>query len=248
MSQAAQIRDREQELLALIDAHAAEADVDLERLWLLAMAVVGSFRSTLFARLRSEREDLVSDFVLNRIIVGRKQFAGFGALVNAFQNYLRDVYRHESRSELIDDSLPEEEQQGASCDIPSPAPGTEDAVEARRMEASAEVFVASLPEPERAYLSESKVCREDGVAVSAVAKRYRITNYHARARELGIFQHENSVTTSAYAETAIGRWITQTLGVPLDAARLPEIRAAIVALCRMALLLAPTPAAAPAPR
>jgi hypothetical protein len=230
--------NREQELLRLINAYAADEPVDVNQLWLLSMKTVGGFRSTLYGKLRSEREDLVSDFVLRKIIVGRKTFPAFGALINAFQNYLRDVLRHENFSESLDERATDEDGQSHGCEIPDFGQSTEDVVHAKRMDAAAEVFVGSLPQGERAYLSESKVCREDGDAVSAVAKRYRITNYHAKARELGIYQHENSVTAADYSETVIGRWITQTLGIPLAVERLPEIRAAMVAMCRIAAMLA----------
>ena len=83
------------------------------------------------------------------------------------------------------------------------------------VQAAARAFIAALPEPERILLCEG-FGREAAGGLSGVASRHSIASYHYRAGRLGLV-HKREGLPADYARTTLGQWLTQTLGIAIEA-------------------------------
>ncbi|MES2533523.1 MAG: hypothetical protein V4636_20935 [Pseudomonadota bacterium] len=89
----------------------------------------------------------------------------------------------------------------------------EHGLDARGVQQAARAFIAELDEPERLLLCEG-FGREAAGGLSGVASRHAIASYHYRAGRLGLVHKRDSLPAD-YARTALGRWISQTLGIAI---------------------------------
>ncbi len=145
-----------------------------------------------------------------------------------FRRYLIDCLRSagHQRNVPIDDALHEIERQAAL-----PANAIEAALllhglDEAGVRESARAFIDGLDEADRLVLAGSLGWLSDCQGgLSQVAARYRIASYHYRAAKLGVTLKKHAQTAD-FARTAIGRWITQTLGIDIA----PDNRAAILAV------------------
>ena len=90
----------------------------------------------------------------------------------------------------------------------------EHGLDARGVQQAARAFIAELDEPERLLLCEG-FGREAAGGLSGVASRHAIASYHYRAGRLGLVHKRDSLPAD-YARTALGRWISQTLGIAIS--------------------------------
>lgn len=229
----------QQELLALL-ARRREADANWDRLWEVLQLTLGRMRPAILKSLRETPEDLLQGFLVEKLLEKNYRFDHFGTLVAAWTNYLTDVYRRESHRPLADDLMRADEVDDDAPPVSERLPSEEN-VEAnvgmRRMLHAAGEFFEQLEEDAKRYLGQS-LCDESGPALSKLAKRHRLVNYHKRARSLGIVQNQQAITSEDYGRTRIGQWLSQTLGIALIDANIGEIRQAIKALCERALIWA----------
>ena len=138
------------------------------------------------------------------------------ALCAYFRRYLIDCTRASSfrRKLSIGDQVSEaqlEDALGAGDDLDGCL--AEHGLSAQAVQLAARAFIAGLPEPERLLLCEG-FGREAAGGLSGVASRHAIASYHYRAGRLGLVHKRDSLPAD-YARTALGRWISQTLGIAI---------------------------------
>lgn len=100
-------------------------------------------------------------------------------------------------------------------------------LDAPSLQAAARAFIAGLSEAERVLLRERAVS-EAGDSLPSGAPRHVIAACHYRAGRLGLM-HRREGLPGGYGGTALGQWITKTLGVAVD----PETLGAILQLFEM---------------
>ena len=222
----------------------ASGRADWDRLWALLQITLGRLRPGILRNLRESPEELLQSFVVDKLLEKDYDFPTFGKLIAAYTHYLTDVYRREQHRLLSDDIYRGDDDCGDSF-VPEQASAedVESNASRNRLMAQAGRFFAQLEEDAKRYLGQS-MCADDGEALHKLATRYKIANYHKRARKLGIVQNKQAITAGDYAKTDIGQWIVGTLGIPLEHEHLHDITQAVEALCAQALLWA-TPAAQP---
>jgi hypothetical protein len=228
----------QQELIALLATRRSPA-ANWERLWELIQLTLGRLRPGILKNLRETPADLLQGFVVEKLIEKDYCFDHYGTLVTAWTNYLTDIYRRNTHRPLADDLMPESDEEDAPSFVDR-VPGEENVeanVGTRKFLHAAGTFFDQLEEDGKRYLGHS-LCDEDGPALSALAKRHKLVNYHKRARSLGIVQNQQALVRDDYAQTRIGRWLTQTLGLRLIDENIDEIRQALKALCERALVWA----------
>ena len=140
------------------------------------------------------------------------------ALCAYFRRYLIDCTRASSfrRKLSIGDQVSEAQldahlgaDDGAADEL------AEHGLSGAAVQAAARAFIAALPEPERILLCES-FGREAAGGLSGVASRHSIASYHYRAGRLGLV-HKREGLPADYARTTLGQWITETLGIAIEA-------------------------------
>ena len=223
----------------------AAGRADWDRLWALLQVTLGRLRPGILRNLRESPEELLQSFVVDKLLEKDYDFPTFGKLIAAYTHYLTDVYRREQHRLLSDDIFRSGDDDGGESFIPElvSTENVESNASRNRLMAQASHFFAQLEEDAKRYLGQS-MCADDGEALHKLAMRYKIANYHKRARKLGIVQNKQAITAGDYAKTDIGQWIVGTLGIPLEHEHLHDITQAVEALCAQALLWA-TPAAKP---
>ena len=140
------------------------------------------------------------------------------ALCAYFRRYLIDCTRASSfrRKLSIGDQVSEaqlDEQLGADDGTADEL--AEHGLDGAAVQAAARAFIAALPEPERILLCEG-FGRETAGGLSGVASRHSIASYHYRAGRLGLV-HKREGLPADYARTTLGQWLTQTLGIAIEA-------------------------------
>ncbi|MDM0039708.1 hypothetical protein QTH89_24920 [Variovorax sp. J22G21] len=140
------------------------------------------------------------------------------ALCAYFRRYLIDCTRASSfrRKLSIGDQITEaqlEDRLGADDDALDAL--AEHGLSGASVQLAARAFIAALPEPERILLCEG-FGREAAGGLSGVASRHSIASYHYRAGRLGLV-HKREGLPADYARTTLGQWITQTLGIAIEA-------------------------------
>ncbi|MEP6721567.1 MAG: hypothetical protein ABJA77_08995 [Variovorax sp.] len=140
------------------------------------------------------------------------------ALCAYFRRYLIDCTRASSfrRKLSIGDQVTEaqlEDRLGADQDTLDAL--AEHGLSGAAVQLAARAFIAALPEPERILLCEG-FGREAAGGLSGVASRHSIASYHYRAGRLGLV-HKREGLPADYARTTLGQWITQTLGIAIEA-------------------------------
>jgi hypothetical protein len=91
----------------------------------------------------------------------------------------------------------------------------------RWVHAAASAFIAGLPEPERILLCEG-FGREAQRGLPGIPSRQAIASYHYRAGRLGLV-HRREGLPADYARTTLGQWISQTLGIAIEAGNMGAI-------------------------
>jgi len=146
------------------------------------------------------------------------------ALCAYFRRYLIDCTRASAfrRKLSIGDQISEgqlEAQVGAAENTDDEL--AEHGLNARAVHAAARALIAGLPEPERILLCEG-FGREAAGGLAGIASRHLIASYHYRAGRLGLV-HKREGLPADYARTTLGRWITQTLGIAIEAGNMGVI-------------------------
>ena len=146
------------------------------------------------------------------------------ALCAYFRRYLIDCTRASAfrRKLSIGDQITEsqlEAQVGAADNAQDEL--AEHGLNAPSVHAAARAFIAGLTEPERILLCEG-FGREAAGGLSGVASRHAIASYHYRAGRLGLV-HKREGLPADYARTTLGQWITQTLGIAIEAGNMGAI-------------------------
>ncbi|WP_162569809.1 hypothetical protein [Variovorax sp. SRS16] len=181
------------------------------------------------------RQELVAQFIYVKVLrldadpdeaddAARREASGHSAPTNAFalcayfRRYLIDCTRASAfrRKLSIGDQISEsqfEAQVGAADSADDEL--AEHGLSAGAVHAAARAFIATLPEPERILLCEG-FGREAEGGLAGIASRHLIASYHYRAGRLGLV-HKREGLPADYARTTLGRWITQTLGIAIDA-------------------------------
>jgi hypothetical protein len=147
------------------------------------------------------------------------------ALCAQFRRYLVDCTRAgsfrrrcSSGEQLTGDPL--EAAVGAAEDAEDAL--AEHGLDTHSVQAAARAFIAGLPEPERILLCEG-FGRDAQGGLPGPASRHAIASYHYRAGRLGLV-HEREGLPADYARTTLGQWISQTLGIPIEAGNMGAIR------------------------
>ena len=146
------------------------------------------------------------------------------ALCAYFRRYLIDCTRASAfRKKLsIGDEVTEgqlEEQLGAHQD--ADAVLSEHGLCAAAVQQAARSLIAGLAEPERILLCEGFGQEAEG-GLSGIASRHAIASYHYRAGRLGLV-HKRAGLTADYAQTTLGRWLSGTLGIAIEADNMAAI-------------------------
>jgi hypothetical protein len=187
------------------------------------------------------RQELVAQFIYVKVLrldadpdeaeeAGRRESSSHSAPSSAFalcayfRRYLIDCTRSSAfrRKVSIGEQITERELdaqlggENASHDELA-----EHGLNAPSVHAAARAFIAALPEPERILLCEG-FGREAAGGLSGVASRHAIASYHYRAGRLGLV-HKREALPADYARTTLGQWITQTLGIAIEAQNMGAI-------------------------
>lgn len=146
------------------------------------------------------------------------------ALCAYFRRYLIDCTRASAfrRKLSIGDQITESQLEahvGAADNAQDEL--AEHGLSAPSVHAAARAFIAGLPEPERILLCEG-FGREAAGGLSGVASRHAIASYHYRAGRLGLV-HKREGLPADYARTTLGQWISQTLGIAIEAGNMGAI-------------------------
>lgn len=146
------------------------------------------------------------------------------ALCAYFRRYLIDCTRASSfrRKLSIGDQISEnqlEAEVGAAESAEDEL--AEHGLSTPSVHAAARAFIAGLPEPERILLCEG-FGREAQGGLSGIASRHAIASYHYRAGRLGLV-HKREGLPADYARTTLGQWISQTLGIAIEAGNMAAI-------------------------
>ncbi|ATA52303.1 MULTISPECIES: hypothetical protein [Variovorax] len=182
------------------------------------------------------RQELVAQFIYVKVLrldadpdeseerAGHSAPSTAFALCAYFRRYLIDCTRASSfrRKVSIGDQITEaqlEDELGPGEDLDGCL--AEHGLSAQAVQLAARAFIAGLPEPERILLCEGFGQEAEG-GLSGVASRHAIASYHYRAGRLGLV-HKREGLGAGYAQTRIGSWIGQTLGIAIEADNMAAI-------------------------
>lgn len=189
-----------------------------------------------------DRKSLIDDFFHDKVFATAGSEGGApvapGVICVYLRNYLRDRLKsawERKRVSTDDDDHPESAYEQCGCE------SAEDIDEIMRdigltvelVSRHAQDFLTTLDENERMYLA-LHACADDPEALSNLAKRFRVPSYHYKAKKLGITR-EKGECELGYDKTAIGRWLSHSLGIELDREHSEAILAALKILCWVSL-------------
>ncbi len=147
-----------------------------------------------------------------------------------FRRYLIDCTRASSFKRKV--SLDDDSLEHGYAQTPDEAETLEETLvefglSAQKVAGEAKRFIASLDKPEKILLCEG-FGSDESCGLSSVASRHAIASYHYRAGRLGLV-HKKEKLPKEYGKTQLGRWIEQTLGIPIH----PENMAAILSVFKI---------------
>jgi hypothetical protein len=200
-------------------------------------ALRGYYPSELRA-LPEDKEELIAQFIFSRVLrldadhTGAPESSGDAALsafaiCAYFRRYLIDCLRSARHRRNISIEI-----DGVSAKLDAHASPLNDPVEStlaeygldeRKTRLAARAFVNSLDEADRLILSASlgRTCRIKG-GLKSIADQYRLPSYHYHARKLGVTL-KKSANPEDFANTKIGGWMRDTLGIEIIAENRPVI-------------------------
>lgn len=202
------------------------------------------------------RADLIHDFIVQKIILNQHTTQA-GSIESAhvlhtyFKRFAIDQLRDDARTVSLEgDTVDTSEGDGwdepdavenrdsgleqvATNDVTADVRKLlqEAGIDIDAVRQSAQHFVASLEEAERAYLAFN-ACRddEDQIPISGIASRLRLgSSYHYKAKQLGITGSKGGFY-QGYETTRIGRWLT-SLGARIAVEWQRELVALLIILC-----------------
>lgn len=205
---------------------------EMERIYLLMRRALRNYHPAELRALPEDKEELISQFIFSRVLrldpertvshaCAESAPSTVFALCAYFRRFLIDCLRSASHQRNV--SL---ELEGVSGQIAAYACSIRDPVETALEEhgldeacvrRAARAFVVSLDDADRVILAGALGCFRDRVGgLKGVAKEYRVPSYHSRARRLGVTL-KKTATPADFAQTKIGQWIEQTLGIAITA-------------------------------
>ncbi|WP_118181669.1 hypothetical protein [Paraburkholderia phosphatilytica] len=189
--------------------------------------------------LGDDKEELVAQFIYSKVLrlapglpdshaCPESAPSNGYALCAYFRRYLIDCLRsasHQRNVSLEEDGMEQEiDLHAASIDDPVNSVLSQYGLDEARVRFSARTFIAGLDEPERLVLAGTLGwCSECKGGLSAIAAEHQIPSYHYRAVKLGVTTRKTAGPED-FSNTRIGSWLSDVLGIEIDA----ENRAAIL--------------------
>ncbi len=217
------------------------------RLYAITISVLLNFKPRELAGLHEDRDVYVQEFFEDKVfrIDSLSRCDHVGALRIYYLNYLRDLIRSKharSKWEVADKSDPDGNSPPSLNEAPDPEAGLGDlfteleeaGFPPAEVAASAATWLATNDEWVRIFIAFSN-CPDAALSEPLVhlAKRKGIKSQHSRAEKLGFNWKKTDI--AGFANTLVGRWITESVGIELRPDNSPLILGVLKILCFEAL-------------
>lgn len=191
------------------------------------------------------REDCIHDFFVQKVLINQRGPLQHANVLNCyFRNYLLDRIKGLKRTPQPLSNVYADDD-AAEAALPACPSGIDDedferlrqasGLEAAAVAAAAVAFLEALDDNDFVYLSLHQ-CPDNGMPLSNLAQARGIASYHYKARKLGITLRGTD-TPADYAQTRIGRWLTEALRLKPLVDHQAEVLTALKILCFEALRL-----------
>lgn len=205
---------------------------EMVRLYQMVRDALARYRPPELQALGEDRDELVAQFIHLKVlrfenapceqpdIAAHSAPSSAYAICAYFRRYLIDCLRSASHQKNISLEIEGvarqvDERVGCVSEPVSAALADYNLTEAGVL-AQARAFLQTLEPPDRLLLAGGLGhLADDKGGLSQVAARHRIASYHYRAGKLGIVLKKGAVP-AAFAQTRIGVWIGQTLGIAIQ--------------------------------
>jgi hypothetical protein len=203
--------------------------------------VLGALHAYYPSELRAlpdDKDELIAQFIFSRVLRldtdhtaphehPNSAPSNAYAICAYFRHYLIDCLRNASHRRNISIEI-----DGISAELDAHAHPLNDPVESvlseyglneSRTRQATRAFVKSLDQADRIILAASLgTCCDTKGGLKGIADRRRLPSYHYRARKLGVTL-KKSAKPEDYANTKIGSWIRDTLGIEIVTDNRPVI-------------------------
>jgi hypothetical protein len=208
------------------------SDDEMVSMYGLVKRALRSYHPLELHALGEDKEELVHQFIYSKVLrlapghmdsraAPESAPSNSYAICAYFRRYLIDCLRsasHQRNVSMESEGMAQEiDLHAHALDDPIDGVLLQHGLDEASVRAAARAFIAGLDQPERVVLAGTlggySECKG---GLSAVAARHRVPSYHYRAVKLGVTM-KKTADAADFSNTKIGRWLTDELGIAIDA-------------------------------